>query len=63
MCDDAWMKVDKYIDEAVMANLPQITIIHGKGTGALRNYITRVCAVTRELRLSDPVHSARATAE
>lgn len=41
MCDDAWMKVDKYIDEAVMANLPQITIIHGKGTGALRNYITQ----------------------
>ncbi|MBE6572150.1 MAG: endonuclease MutS2 [Ruminococcaceae bacterium] len=34
--DDAWFAVDKYLDEAVLANLSQVTIIHGKGTGALR---------------------------
>ena len=34
--DDAWFVVDKYIDDAVIAGMPTIRIIHGKGTGALR---------------------------
>ena len=38
--DDAWFAVDKYLDEAVLANLSQVTIIHGKGTGALRTALT-----------------------
>ncbi len=37
--DDAVLKVDKFLDDACVANLPQITIVHGKGTGALRNAI------------------------
>jgi len=28
--------VDKFLDEAVLANLNQVRIIHGHGTGALR---------------------------
>ena len=35
-CDDAWFMVDKYLDDASMANLEKVTVIHGKGTGALR---------------------------
>lgn len=31
--------VDKYLDDAFMAGLGEVTIIHGKGTGALRNVI------------------------
>ena len=34
--DDAWFVVDKYIDDAVLAGMTTIRIIHGKGTGALR---------------------------
>ncbi len=34
--DDAWFVVDKYIDDATLASVSPIRIIHGKGTGALR---------------------------
>ena len=34
--DDAWFVIDKYIDDAVLAGMPTVRIIHGKGTGALR---------------------------
>ena len=35
--DDAVMKVDKYLDDAYMSGLPQVSVIHGKGAGILRN--------------------------
>jgi DNA mismatch repair protein MutS2 len=34
--DEALLEVDRYLDEAVRARLPQVTVIHGKGTGRLR---------------------------
>ena len=34
--DDAWFVVDKYLDDAILAGVPSVRIIHGKGTGALR---------------------------
>ena len=34
--DDAWFMVDKYLDDAQNAGLLSVTLIHGKGTGALR---------------------------
>ncbi len=34
--DDAWFVVDKYLDEAEVAHVKSVTILHGKGTGALR---------------------------
>ena len=39
--DDAWFVVDKYIDDAVLANIPTVRIIHGKGTGALKAALWR----------------------
>lgn len=35
--DDGWFAVDKYIDEAIVSGMHTVRIIHGKGTGALRN--------------------------
>ena len=37
--DDAVERVDKFLDEASLAQLPQVRIVHGTGTGALRNAI------------------------
>ncbi|HZG70592.1 MAG TPA: endonuclease MutS2 [Chondromyces sp.] len=34
--EDALLKVEKYIDDALLAGYPRVSIIHGKGTGALR---------------------------
>ena len=37
--EEACYKVDKYLDEAYIANLGEVTIVHGKGTGVLRKAI------------------------
>jgi DNA mismatch repair protein MutS2 len=34
--EDAILRVEKYIDDALLSNYPRVSIIHGKGTGALR---------------------------
>ena len=35
--DEAWFAVDKYLDDAIMYNMQTVHLIHGKGTGALKN--------------------------
>lgn len=50
---DAIEIVDKYLDDAYLSHLPQVTIIHGKGTGALRQGIHQF------LRTSPHVNSYR----
>ena len=37
--DEAVPLVDKYLDDCFMAKLSPVRIVHGKGTGALRNGI------------------------
>ncbi|WP_428909324.1 endonuclease MutS2 [Niallia sp. Krafla_26] len=34
--ENALIRVEKYIDDALLAGYPHVSIIHGKGTGALR---------------------------
>ena len=37
--DKALLKLDKYLNDAFMAGLHQVRVIHGKGTGTLRQVI------------------------
>lgn len=41
--DEAMGLLDKYLDDAYLAKLHQVTIIHGMGTGALRNAVQNHC--------------------
>ena len=50
---DALLDVDNFIDAAVMSGVHQLSIIHGKGTGALRT------AVQRHLKKHPSVKSYR----
>ena len=38
--EDAIYEIDKFLDDSFIANLNEVTIVHGKGTGILRNNIT-----------------------
>lgn len=37
--DEALGELDKYLDDAYLAHVPSVRIVHGKGTGALRNAV------------------------
>lgn len=39
--EEAMVNVDRYMDAAILAGYPSVTIVHGKGTGALRQGIIK----------------------
>ena len=45
--DEAIPAVDKAIDDALLAGIPQLRLIHGKGTGALRAGLTAYLETNR----------------
>ncbi|KRN79158.1 endonuclease MutS2 [Fructilactobacillus lindneri] len=48
--DDAMQRLDRYIDSALLAGYPSVTIIHGKGTGALRKGVTNYLKQNRQVK-------------
>ena len=42
--DEALIKLDKYLHDAYVAGLLQVRVIHGKGTGTLRQMVRRELA-------------------
>ena len=51
--DEALSELDKFLDDAYLAHIPNVTVIHGRGTGALRK------AVHEKLRKTSYVTSYR----
>ena len=52
--DEAMPEVDKYLDDAYLAHLTQVTIIHGRGTGKLRTAVhnkLKKCRYVKSYRL------------
>ena len=52
--DEAIGHLDKYLDDAYLAHVPSVRIVHGKGTGALRNAVQqhlRRCKYVKTYRL------------
>lgn len=48
--DEAIALLDKYLDDAYLARLHQVTIIHGVGTGALKNAVQTHCKKTNYIQ-------------
>lgn len=54
--DEALSELDKYLDDAYLAHLPSVRIVHGKGTGALRNAVQshlKKMKIIKEYRLGE----------
>ena len=54
--DDAIMKLDKFLDDALLAHAATVRIVHGKGTGALRRGIhehLRTLRYVKDYRLGE----------
>ncbi|AGB41967.1 MutS2 family protein [Halobacteroides halobius DSM 5150] len=47
---EAKNKLDKYLDDALLANLNQVEIIHGKGTGTLREVVDEMLKNYRNIK-------------
>jgi len=54
--DEASFRLDQYLNDAFMAGLPFVRIVHGKGTGTLRRAVHKVLAkhpLVKSFRLAD----------
>lgn len=54
--DEAIPVLDKYLDDAYLAHLPSVRVVHGRGTGALKAGVHRhlkKLKYVREFRLGD----------
>jgi DNA mismatch repair protein MutS2 len=48
--EDALLKVEKYIDDALLSSYPRVSIIHGKGTGVLRQGVQEYLKNHRQVK-------------
>ncbi len=48
--DEAWLAVDKYLDEALLTGYHTVRLIHGKGTGALKTALWQYLKGDRRLK-------------
>ena len=43
-------ELDKYLDDAYLAHINKVTIIHGRGTGAVRQAVHQHCKRTKYVK-------------
>ncbi|MBO4697729.1 MAG: endonuclease MutS2 [Lachnospiraceae bacterium] len=48
--DEAVAELDKYLDDAFLAHLAKVTVIHGRGTGAVRQAVHDHCRRTKYVK-------------
>ena len=48
--DEAVAELDKYLDDAYLAHIHKVTIIHGRGTGAVRQAVHQHCKRTKYVK-------------
>ena len=48
--DEAIAELDKYLDDAYLAHMPSVRVVHGKGTGALRNGVHKFLKKQRHVK-------------
>ena len=54
--DEAVAQLDKYLDDAYLSHLKSVRVVHGKGTGALRNAVHQY--LRRQKKIVDEFHLA-----
>ena len=52
--EEAMPVLDKYLDDAIMAHVQRVTVIHGKGTGALRDGVRRYLGGHKQVQSCSP---------
>ncbi len=50
MSDEAFMELEKFIDDACLAKIETVRVIHGKGTGALRAMVHQYCRQEKRIK-------------
>ena len=48
--DEALPELEKYLDDAILAEAEEVRIVHGRGSGALRALVQRILKSSRAVR-------------
>jgi DNA mismatch repair protein MutS2 len=57
--EEALSTVSRHVDDAILLSIPQITIIHGKGDGVLRNVVHNFLKGIKEVKSMSEGHPDR----
>ncbi len=50
MSDEALLELEKFLDDAFLAKIETVRVIHGKGTGVLRSMVHEYCRASKQVK-------------